>query len=96
MKKQLLKITMTVLLTGYCPHSPADVSGKLIAFGCYSCHGEKLTRLNLHVPLSKIKLTQTLLAFKSKQKKSTIMQRITKGYTDSELAAVATYLSELN
>ncbi|MFW5444258.1 MAG: c-type cytochrome [Methylococcaceae bacterium] len=68
----------------------------MIAFACYSCHGENLQQLNLPQPLSSDKLIQTLLAFKYDKKTATIMDRITKGYTDTELKSVATYLSELN
>jgi sulfide dehydrogenase cytochrome subunit len=96
MKKQLIKITITTLLIMPWPHSSADVSGKMIAFACYSCHGEKLINLNLPRPLSKNELTKTLLAFKSNKKTASIMDRITKGYTDEELESVATYLNGLN
>ena len=95
MKNPLFKITMTTLFTLFCSHSTAEVSGKMIAFACYSCHGERLTKLELPRPLSKKELTHTLLAFKTNKKMATIMNRITKGYTDTELASVATYLSEL-
>jgi len=96
MKSQLINITIITLLTLPSSHSSADVSGKMIAFACYSCHGEKLINLNLSRPLSKNELTQTLLAFKSNKKTASIMDRITKGYTDEELESVATYLNGLN
>jgi len=94
MKKQLIKITVTLLLTITYSYSIAEVPGKVIAYACYSCHGEKLINLNIKQsgPLSSIKLTQTLLAFKTNNKSATIMDRITKGYTDSELKAVAEYI----
>ncbi|MCF6249702.1 MAG: hypothetical protein L3J75_00330 [Methylococcaceae bacterium] len=96
MKNLLIKITITILLILPWYHSSADVSGKMIAFACYSCHGEKLIKLNLPKPLSKKELTQTLLAFKNNKKSASIMDRITKGYTDEELESVATYLYGLN
>lgn len=96
MKNQLVKVTITLFLTLFYSYSRAEVSGKMIAFACYSCHGENLQQLNLPQPLSSDKLIQTLLAFKYDKKTATIMDRITKGYTDTELKSVATYLSELN
>lgn len=94
MKKTVFQIIFIMLLTVYCPFSFADVSGKMLAYACYSCHGEKLINLKLSQPLSTVALTQTLLAFKNETKSSTIMNRITKGYSDTELTAVANYISQ--
>ncbi|MCK5121392.1 MAG: hypothetical protein KAQ91_05385 [Methylococcales bacterium] len=74
----------------------AEVSGKVIAYACYSCHGEKLKYLDTPRPLSAKALTQTLLAFKSNKKEATIMDRISKGFSDAELKSVATFLSEID
>ena len=94
MKRSVFQITLITLLVIHISVATADVSGKMIAYACYSCHGEKLINLNIKQsgPLSSIKLTQTLLAFKTNNKSATIMDRITKGYTDSELKAVAEYI----
>ncbi len=73
--------------------SLADVKGKMIAYHCYSCHGEKLKNLNLPRPVNKKTLINTLLAFKYDKTMATVMNRISKGYTDSEIEAVAAYLS---
>lgn len=96
MKNRVLKIILTMLLAANYSHSIADVSAKVIAYGCYTCHGEKLAALKVSGNLTAVELTQTLLAFKTNSKSATIMDRITKGYSDAELAAVASYLSELN
>lgn len=73
--------------------SLADVKGKMIAYNCYSCHGEKLKNLNLPQPVNKNTLINILLAFKYDKTIATVMNRISKGYTDSEIKAVAAYLS---
>lgn len=91
MKKYLNKISLVLLLATSASNIEADASGKMIAHACYSCHGEKL--IDLSSPLSKIELTRTLLAFKTNNKNSTIMGRIMKGYTETEIKAVATYIS---
>lgn len=70
----------------------ADSSTLLIAYNCFSCHGEKLVANELSLPHSTHHLHQTLLAFKYDRKPASIMNRITKGYTDSQLKAVAAYL----
>ena len=84
----LTKIGLLFILC--CSYSFADISGKVIAYGCYSCHGEKLINPQAG---SAEQLTDTLLAFKYNQKRATIMDRISKGFSDTELKAVARYLS---
>lgn len=91
MKKYLNKISLVLILATSASNTEADVSGKMIAHACYSCHGEKL--MDLPYPILKIELTRSLLAFKTNNKNATIMDRIIKGYTDTEIKAVATYIS---
>ncbi|MCK5830745.1 MAG: hypothetical protein KAH20_10635 [Methylococcales bacterium] len=67
----------------------ADTSAKIMAYACYTCHGKELMSYNTPT----LKLTQQLLAFKNGSKTSTIMERITKGYSNSELQSVATYIN---
>lgn len=91
MKQQIIKILLLfIIITSYLS---ANDSVKIIAYACYSCHGEKLINLQLTQPLSQKELTNTLLAFKTNRKNATIMDRISKGFSDAELKAVATYLS---
>jgi len=89
-KNQFIKIIVTVLFATLSSHVPADVTGKTIAYSCYSCHGEELNTLKL----SATELTQTLIAFKTNNKNTSIMDRITKGFSDNELKAVAVYLNQ--
>jgi len=89
-KKQLITIIITILFAAPYSHAIADVTGKVIAYSCYSCHGEKLNTLNL----SATELTRTLIAFKTNNKNASIMDRITKGFSDDELKAVAVYLNQ--
>lgn len=74
----------------------ADIEDQIIAFNCYSCHGNQLSTLYPRQIPSKPQLSNTLLAFKYDNKKATIMNRITKGYSDEELESVASYLSKKN
>jgi cytochrome c553 len=73
----------------------ADVQDKMIAYNCYSCHGDELSNLNSSQPFDENELAKTLFAFKYDRTVVTIMNRISKGYTDSELKSVAAYISEL-
>jgi len=96
MNKTVFQIILITLFALYNSVSTADVPAKMIAYSCYSCHGEKLINLKLSQPLSALELTQSLLAFKNRIKSASIMDRITNGFTDAELKAVANYLSQLN
>jgi sulfide dehydrogenase cytochrome subunit len=79
--------------------SATEVSAKVIAFSCYGCHDSDGTSKKPGLPKLKAKpaneLGKKLLDFKYDRTSSTIMGRITKGYTDTELKAVAQYLSQL-
>jgi len=92
MKKSFIKVIILLIFTS--SNSIAEISGKVIAYACYSCHGENLTNIDQSNIVSAEKLENTLLAFKSNTKQSTIMNRITKGFSDAELKAVAIYLTD--
>lgn len=93
----LKQLFIACCLTLPYPVFSANVPGQLIAYNCYSCHGEHLGNLYKNRSLlSKVQLKKTLLAFKYDQKKATIMNRITKGYSDSELESVSTFLRNGN
>ena len=81
------------------PVSATEVSAKVIAFSCYGCHDSDGTSKKPGLPKLKAKpadeLEKKLLDFKYDRTYSTIMGRISKGYTDTELKAVAQYLSQL-
>ena len=79
------------------PVSATEISAKVIAFSCYGCHGSDglSEKPGLLKDQAADKLEKKLLDFKYGKTYSTIMGRITKGYTDTELKAVAQYLSQL-
>ena len=79
--------------------SADQVTGQLIAFACSGCHGTDGQFENPGFPKLKSRpseeLELALLDFKYDRKKSSIMGRISKGYTDAELRSVALYFSRL-
>lgn len=96
MKIHLLKIQFLLFTTLLCFSSSnvlSEVSAQSIAYACYTCHGEKLIHLNLSQPISAKQLSQKLLTYKLDKTNATIMDRLTKGFSDSELQAVAEYIS---
>jgi cytochrome c553 len=96
MKNKITKLTLFMILTLFSSLIAAEISGKMIAYSCFTCHDEKSANINLPQILSEDELVSRLLDFKYDRKRVTIMNRISKGYTDSELEAVARYLSRLN
>ncbi|MDD4915210.1 MAG: hypothetical protein PHW13_09285 [Methylococcales bacterium] len=89
--KLLFAITAGVLPAW---QTQADTTAQAIAFNCRNCHTTDgaatapPTLDNLSAP----RIRESLLAFKYDQKPATIMPRIAKGYSDTELAAVADLL----
>ncbi|MCK5480822.1 MAG: cytochrome C [Gammaproteobacteria bacterium] len=68
--------------------------GRTIASACFGCHGTSsaaIPPIILGAPSEYIEIS--MKAFRDGSRPSTIMQRIAKGYTDEEIAAVAQYLS---
>jgi sulfide dehydrogenase cytochrome subunit len=57
------------------------------ASSCSGCHGAESPIAGMNAG----QMTQTLIAFRSGAKPSTVMGRITKGFSDDELTAIATW-----
>lgn len=73
----------------------ADVDVQAIALNCMNCHRDKVEQVGDIPSLEKLtetELRQALLDFKTEKKAATLMPRIVKAYSDSQLAAVAAYL----
>jgi len=74
------------------------LSTQLIAYNCFSCHGEagvsKTRSLSLK-GLPAAYLTQALRDYKAGTRPGTVMPRLAKGYTEAELLAVARYFAAL-
>lgn len=68
----------------------------LLASNCFSCHGFEGNSAGIMEPITGMsaeKFTKTVLAFKTGDKPSTVMQRIAKGYKDAEIAAMGRFLA---
>ena len=74
-----------------------DMLGRTIGSACFGCHGAgsasgaAIPPIILGAPAEYIE--SSLKEFRDGSRSSTIMQRIAKGYTDEEIAAVAKYFS---
>jgi sulfide dehydrogenase cytochrome subunit len=76
--------------------SARDLGGEALADACTSCHGLG-GRSHGYIPsiagVEKAVLLERLKAFRSQPTQATIMNRIVRAYTDSELDALADYFS---
>ncbi len=74
-----------------------DVAARSMAATCAACHGTDGHSVTKTVePLAgrpKERLVELLQAFKTGKKPSTIMQQISKGYSDQQLELIAGYLA---
>lgn len=70
----------------------------LVAQACLSCHGPNGSGAGAVPPLAgrdRTELVALMAAFRANERPATIMGRITRGYSEAEIAASATYFSRL-
>lgn len=91
-RKTLSILLGTGLLLGTA-HVAAAPSGQALADTCAGCHGTDGASVGPTTPsiagISETYMVDTMKAFQSGDRKSTIMGRIAKGYSDEEFAAMA-------
>ncbi|MCW8837034.1 MAG: hypothetical protein OQJ99_11815 [Rhodospirillales bacterium] len=74
-------------------------SPQLLVSNCFNCHGYMGDSAGVIDELSSLperRIVKKMVDFKSGEKPSTIMSRIAKGYSDSEIEAMAKYLAAAN
>lgn len=92
-------LAVLVILVTCCNTAFAEENylGRTIGSACFGCHGAgsasgaAIPPIILGAPAEYIETS--LKEFRDGARPSTIMQRIAKGYTDEEIAAVAQYFS---
>ena len=102
-KRLVMKTVLPVVITliFFSPHvfSEPAVSGRSIGVACLGCHGTDGSLSKPVLPRLKSepadRTYKALIEFKNDVKKSTIMGRIAKGYSNDELRAVAEYFYHL-
>ena len=83
-------------LTSYSHAQTDPLQVRSWAAGCANCHGTNGSAEKGMPPLAgknKNDMTEKLLAYKSGEAQSTIMQQLVKGYSDEQLSAIAGYFS---
>lgn len=72
----------------------AEISPQLIHLNCRTCHSSPIKGVaNLNTDSAE-NISQALLDFKYDKRQSTVMGRIAKGFTDSELSKVAKLIGQ--
>ena len=74
----------------------AESSGRNLALSCYSCHGpagKSPDTIPAIAGKSKAFIVQEMIGFRDGKRKSTVMMRIAKGYSDAEIRSLAGYLA---
>jgi sulfide dehydrogenase cytochrome subunit len=99
--KKLQLMTGALFVAG-CLASPAAAQGErdaILAMSCAACHGTD-GRSPGSIPAIAGKpaayLQSTMKAFRDGSRPATVMNRLAKGYSDEEIAALARYFSTVN
>jgi sulfide dehydrogenase cytochrome subunit len=84
-----------VLVMGVAPSQASDLNAALLASKCVVCHGPGGASAG-HTPkltgMTAGKILESVQQFRSGDKASTIMNRISKGYTDAQIKLIANHL----
>ncbi len=92
--KVMKKVLIVSLGWMLCQHVLAEVSPQLISFSCRNCHASHKQGMPDLDLLSVVAIKQALLDFKYDKRQSTVMGRIAKGFSDSEIADVAQVINQ--
>lgn len=77
----------------------AESSGRNLALSCFSCHGpagKSPDTIPGIAGKNKAFIVKEMIGFRDGKRKSSVMMRIGKGYTDAEIEALAGYIAGLN
>jgi sulfide dehydrogenase cytochrome subunit len=93
--KTLAAFAATLLVAGTVQAQDGP-SGQAMVQTCYVCHGPQGKSAEAVPPLllgQKEFVQRQMLDFKADRRPATIMNRIAKGYSDAQIAAIADYLA---
>ena len=95
MRAMLVLCTVLFARGAYAQDGP---SGQAMAQTCYVCHGPEGRSVEAVPSLmrgQKDFVARQMLEFKADRRPATVMNRIAKGYSDDQIAAIADYLASL-
>lgn len=78
---------------------PPIATGKMMGDTCASCHGTLGKSMDEYMPslagIDRQQLIRAMTDYRADRRVSVVMNRIAKGYTDAEIAAIADYFSTI-
>lgn len=94
-------LTIALLAAGIA-HAAPDApiaTGKMMGNTCASCHGTHGRSFDEYMPslagIDRQQLIRAMTDYREDRRVSVVMNRIAKGYTDAEIAAIAEYFSKI-
>ncbi|WP_233487252.1 c-type cytochrome [Candidatus Thioglobus autotrophicus] len=98
MKDTIIKSTLLVATLALGSYAQAAPSGQALGYTCAGCHGTNGASTGNAIPsiagLSETYMVETMNAYKSGDKASTIMGRIAKGYSEEDIENMAGFFAE--
>lgn len=91
-------VFITLLLPAGAMAQSVSPSGQAMTQNCYVCHGPDGKSAGPIVSLAglpKDHIVRQMTEFKTDRRPGTIMNRIAKGYTDEQIAAIAEFIATL-
>ena len=97
MLRKLLLTTSLLCATGAVQAADLVTPGQSLAATCFNCHGPHGVSAAATPSLAgrtAQSIVETMAEYKSGKRTGTIMPQIAKGYTDAQIALIATYFSQ--
>ncbi len=98
MRYTIVKSTLLVAGLSMGIASQAAPSASMLAYTCAGCHGTNGASVGNAIPsiagLSETYMVETMNAYKSGDRESTIMGRIAKGYSEEEIESMAGFFAD--
>ena len=95
--KQVQLFVLLLCLVGHAVVAAAPRSGSMLSYTCAGCHGTSGHSAGDVMPslagMDKRYLYKSMMDFRSGARPSTIMGRMARGYTEQEIAAIASFFS---
>lgn len=93
----IIRMTTALLLGLAAPASADSARAQLLAGGCIGCHGASAAGSQSVPGIARTKtraeFLATMAAFRANERENTIMGRVTRGYTDEEIALLAAHFA---
>jgi len=93
-----LALASAGLLLAAAPSVAQDADGRLLALSCFNCHGpggKSAGAIPSIAGKTELFLKTAMLDFRDGKRSATVMSRLAKGYSESEIDALVKYIATL-